>query len=452
VNTSLRAAALTMVALALCLAGESPARAQGLSSEQQRIRDRMDGVERRLLELIETTEQPERADRLRRALTLSRDTLLVSRMRDIASLLAEGRYSEAREAETDVLADLQLLADALNEGQGADRLARLRRAADEVGALLRRQTAAAERTPGLTPSNQEQLDRAADLQQGIRSDTDKLRAALGPSPGGEELALAMPFMDGAEEALRQAQTRQAEAQQLRARERLQAAGAALRRAIRRAEAERRAEARRNMGEVLRRMLEEQRDVSADTAETAERTAAVPAGRAPMLRLADLAERERALARRSRQAAELLEAFGRTVAWPEAMARLEEDLLACAGLLEAGRIGPARALQSDIENMLETLARVLARASEPAERPPEQEPQDRQQGRRDRPPVNLAEELKVVRALQSALNRRTARLHERRGAMEAQEVRSGLDRLAERQAALRKALGQLEQLAAGGEAE
>lgn len=450
-STVLRPAMLTALAVGLCL--WATARAQELPAEQQRIRERMEGVERRLLELIETTGQPERADRLRRALTLSRDALLVSRMREIATLLAEGRYAEAREAEMAVLDDLQLMADALAEGEGAERLDRLRRAAQELEGLLGRQTAAADETSGADPSETDELGRLADLQQEIRQDTEKLRAALGNSPGGEELALAVPAMEGAREALRRAQVREAQAQQRSARERLEAARDALRDAIRRAEAQRRSEARRGMAEVLRRMLEEQRRISTDTAETAEGVGGPqPPGRAVMLRLADLAERERALARRVRDAAELLGDFGRTVAWPEAMARLEEDLLACGDLLDEADVEPARVLQEDIEDMLAMLIQVLATAGEPAERPPDEEPQDREQRQPERPPVNMAEELKVLRTLQSGLNRRTARLHERRADLAASELRSGTERLAERQAALREGLVELEQLAAGGEAE
>ena len=166
----------------------------------------------------------------------------------------------------------------------------------------------------------------------------------------------------------------------------------------------------------------------------------------------LAERERALARRVRDAAALLDDFGRTVAWPEAMARLEEDLLTCGDLLDRADFEPARALQRDIEDMLETLMQVLSAAPEPAERPPDQERQDRERRQRERPPVNMAEELKVLRTLQSALNRRTARLDERRGVLESPELGSGVERLAERQAALREGLLELEQLTAGGEAE
>ncbi|MFO7958971.1 MAG: hypothetical protein R6X33_17945 [Candidatus Brocadiia bacterium] len=450
-STILRPVVLTAIVGGLCLS--VTARAQELPAEQQRIRERMEGVERRLLELIETTEQPERADRLRRALTLSRDALLVSRMREIASLLAEGRYAEARQAELAVLDDLQLMADALTEGEGAERLDRLRRAAEELDGLLRRQTAAADATSGVDPSDPEELGRLADLQEEIREDTEKLRAALGNSPGGEELALAVPSMEAAREALRRAQVPETQAEQGSARERLEAARDAVRDAIRRAEAQRRSEARRGMVEVLRGMLEEQREISADTVDTAGRVGGSQRpGRAVMLRLADLAERERALARRVRDAAALLDDFGRTVAWPEAMARLEEDLLACGDLLDEADVEPARVLQKDIEDILETLMQVLSAAPETAERPPDRERQDRERRQRERPPVNMAEELKVLRTLQSALNRRTARLDERRGVLESPELGSGVERLAERQAALREGLLELEQLAAGGEAE
>ncbi len=438
-------AKLLFLALVLCLSAGPAGEAGELSAEQQRLRERMEAVERRLLELVGTVEDADRVARLRDALTLSRNSLLVNRMEDIASLLAEGRYAEAREAEGRMLADLQRLADILSRGDEGKSLERLHRAAAQLDALLQRQAELAALTAGLDPTGEDELDRAAGRQQDIGADTETLQMLLGPSPGGEDLASALPFMDSAGQALREARPEQAAAEQEEAGRHLQQARETLQEALRKAEAQRRAEARRGMAVVLQEFLEEQQDISSATERAAQEGDGETPGRALMLRLADLAVRQRALGRRVAEAAELLDDFGRTVAWPEALQSVRDDLDACAHLLDEGELASARDVQEEIEQTLEALIEVLRQTDAVAESPPDQ-PEDRQREETDPPAVNVGEELRVVRTLQSALNRRTARLHERRDRMEEGRVRARLEDLTARQAALRDGLARIEQLA------
>ena len=120
--------ALAIMALALAIAAgattaASAAGPEAVGRQQSLARERMQDVERRLLELADLIEpqDPARAAALRRALTVSRQEFVVANMANIESLLQGGNYGAAAQTEEQVLEALKQLGDMLGqEAQPAD--------------------------------------------------------------------------------------------------------------------------------------------------------------------------------------------------------------------------------------------------------------------------------------------------------------------------------------------
>ncbi len=440
-----------------------PALASGiepLALDQSRLKQRLSEVEQRMLEMAALLEpaQPQKAEQLRQAFKLSRDRLIVPRMEEIQSLLDRERYGEAVELQEQVLADLDRLAVSLSSVEWAGELSRLRHALERLEDVASRQAEAARRTEELsrlTAGSAEARLEAAQDQSGIRRDAAGLRADLGAAPGAEHLAGALGFMDEAGRALKDGADADALAAQLEAYGRLQAAQAALRSAIRRLDAQRRAEIRFKVRETLRQMHVEQQAILAETdridglrgdvaAPAEHRPATVP--RAELLNIAALAKREQGLLDMVDQAMALVAEDATPLALPRALTAVREDIASCAGLLQAGRTGRfVRGLQEDIiatlADLIEALTSDKARQPLPPDRPPAGEKRER----RPTVPVDVVAELKVIRAMQLSVSRQTARLdglrQEAPGLTD--ELSGGMRRAADRQGAVKRMVGDLQ---------
>lgn len=445
--------AIVVFLAALALGRALCAGPEALPLDQSRVRQRMGEVEQRLLEMAGPLEpqQPERAEQLRHAFKLSRDRLIVSRMARIGSLLGQERYAEAAWLQQEVLEDLDRLAGWLNAGQWAGELTRLREALSRLEALARRESDAVRRTRELSRLAAEGPSQAhaaaAENQRMIRSHADDLHVELRGGPGADHLAGSLGLMAQAERALRTGADADALAAQLEAGRHLVAAAAEVQRAISRLEAQRRAETRLRLREILRGMLEGQQAILAETKEVDRLVGHQPRpSRAQLLRIAALARREEGLLDAADEALALLEADGTSVALPAALKAVKADIAACAQLLQEGRTGAL------VQGLQEHVVAILAALIE-ALRTPEA---DRLRKLGERPPtkkgkggaealVEVVEELKVMRAMQVSLNRQTARADDLRGqsAELTDEVRAEIRRLAQRQGGIRRTVGDLQ---------
>ena len=150
----------------------------------------------------------------------------------------------------------------------------------------------------------------------------------------------------------------------------------------------------------------------------------------------LSRQEAAIVREADRAIEILLAEGTSVAFPEATQQIREDMQDVADRLAKVQVGEiTQMIEEDIIAQLEEAIEALQKAMEeleknktpPGQSPPPGEPQE--------PPlVDMLEEVKMIRALQMRVNRRTSRYAEMVGGDQADQpqVLAALRGLADRQ--------------------
>jgi len=157
---------------------------------------------------------------------------------------------------------------------------------------------------------------------------------------------------------------------------------------------------------FREILERHRPITTGTIDLEETRAARAWTRADRLRLADIAAEEKALADLVQVAHEILVEDGTTVVFPRVVAGLRDDMVNVHHRLEAERTGAyTQTLEKEIEQTLEELIEALERAQ-----------QERQAGSGQgqgqsaqsplQPLVPDSAELKLLKAAQLRVNRRT----------------------------------------------
>ena len=126
----------------------------------------------------------------------------------------------------------------------------------------------------------------------------------------------------------------------------------------------------------------------------------------------LARDEEEIAVEAIKALTLLKEEGSSVAFPEAVIELREDMLVISRRLEESRVGKlTQAIEKDIIESLEEMIDALQKELEKVEdEQQQQQKKDQQQQQQQEPPlVDKLAELKMLRALQLRINRRTRRL-------------------------------------------
>jgi hypothetical protein len=400
---------LLLTALALTAAGAHAGQGEALPRDQAMLAARMGEVEQRLLEMARLMEpdQPERARQLREALRLSREGFIVAGMESAGNMLDAGRYEEAVRLQQAALEELTRLAAALSLDRGED-LERLSAAARRLERLVQKQREATDRAGSMF--GLEAFRQAAAEQARLMDEARLLLAELAGGPGSEPLTEAVARMVDAQAALTDGEGARAAGAQAEAASKLDLALAAVLDAIARLQAQRRAELLRKVRGLLEGMLDGQRQVRLDT-EAAGRLSAQegPESRAWRLRTGDLAARQERLAQVPQQAFDLVAAEPALLALPVALRQLKDDALAVAGQLRGGLTGPpVQAAQQGIEAELQALIEALREAEVLSLRQPTEAPPPPSAGEPTRrSPVELLGELRVARALQAALQRRTA---------------------------------------------
>ena len=387
---------LTACALALLAAGGAHAQdAAALAAQQGRAELRMAELEQHLLGLVGRLEndEPAQAARLAEALALSRDRFIVETMAEARRLLARGRLDESARLQEQVAGDLAAMAALLAASDTAAELRRLTELEAALADLLARQAAAA-------------AAGTAAAQADVRTRAEGVQAQAPGRPGAAHLAAAVAHMLHAERTLGSGQGAPAGEAQAEAEHSLADALTAVRAAVAALRAQERAAARARLAGLLEAMEVEQESILADTRAVAEALSAVPV-RSAQLAVARLAERQQAVAD---QAAEALSAARETgsTALPAALAGLRADIGRAHDRLQAGNAGvDVQALQEGIVAELRALREAVRKAESPAAQvqPGEQE----RRSPSERPPPDLHGDLLVLRAVQTALQARTARL-------------------------------------------
>jgi len=418
--------------------------ATGLAAEQARIAARMVELEQRLLELTGRTDEGAPGN-VERALRLSRERLIVANMERIRELVGRQRYAEAAELQEQVISDVTEVAAALAQERGGMELARLQELAGKLDGLIADQQAATGRTGRLAEG---QYGAAAQAQEDIRRALRELLGQADAVPGEAELAAAAQQMMAASEALGSGRTAAAEEAQRGATDRLQDARTQVQKAIAALEAQLRSRRRAKLRELFRAMLSEQLSIGTET-EVLHVTVgdAGAMSRAHRLQAAALAARERDLLVPAEEARLLLEADGTTAAMPVLLAQATDDVQVCADLLVDENVSPiVRELQADVGVALAALLEaVSAEPTEPAQEPDELA-KPPEPGRKHVRLLAVAEELKLVRAVQARVNARTAAAPDR---VPSTRLAENQARLAQMMRELQMALLQMKQGAAAG---
>ena len=158
---------------------------------------------------------------------------------------------------------------------------------------------------------------------------------------------------------------------------------------------------------------------------------------------ELARDEEEIAVEAIKALMLLKEEGSSVAFPEAVIELREDMLVVSRRLEESKVGKlSQAIEQDIieslEEMIDALQKELEKVEDEDKDQKDQKPQQQQQ--QEPPLVDKLAELKMLRALQLRINRRTRRLARLIDGDQAtaRDVLQQLKELARRQARVQKA--------------
>ena len=454
-----------------------------LRSEQQELAARYKLLEEKLFKLYEYEKErnPERSELLRRAFETSKERFTHKQLETIAQLLATKQLRQAQDRQQDAVKDLVALLELLKSGDRSkrirDKIKRFQDYLDEVNRIARIQQGIRGQAEGgvekgrLENSQDKNASRTSDLAKQIAENesaggAEESEPSANGSPGGEGTPGGEPSTD--QESQQNSDANPVEGRLQAAQQRMEEAKKKLEdakrdesiEAMREAEREL-AAAKRELEEILKQLREEEIGRSLARLESRfrkmlerevrvyEKTKQlhdVPSEvrRAEFeIRAGKISVEQRQIHEEAGRALLLLREDGSSIAFPETVEQMQEDMMQIAGRLSAARVGLVT--QEIEEDVIETLDYLIA-ALVQAQRDLDENSDDRsQQGNGapgDQPLVDQIAELKMIRGLQHRINKR----HERYsklledpenpiGQTDDPELRDALRRLSERQQAL-----------------
>lgn len=470
---------LVWLALALALSASPEAAEAPLGDEQAGISRRFGEFEslvERMADLLARSD-PERAALLRKVFALSRKELLREDMEKLAAALRSGDLPGSVKLEQGVLERLESLLDLLlsedRARQVKERRERLEKEARAIAALRHLQVELRQKTerlspPGAPPAQLEVkqahlASRAEKLADRLSKEaTDKSAKTPGaaekdsaregePKSDKERAGAAEKHSRAASQKMREAEARlktpaksQATGPQDEAIRSLEKAGQELEEILRQLREEERQQVLVSLAARLRKMREieeivREGTVAADKVPRNKRT------RADEQRAVALARRQLTLHAEIEQALVVIREDGTSVAIGEALAEVDVDVMSIARALEHGDTGQrTQEVESEVIAVLEDLIAAIDRQiREGGGKAP-----SGSGGSNAAPPlVSQLAELKMLRALEERVWRRTERLLALPpAARQAPDARADLADLAERQARIYRVA---KELAAGG---
>ncbi len=260
------------------------------------------------------------------------------------------------------------------------------------------------------------------------------------NPARKSLEEAQKRMQEAQKRLEEAKRNESVDEQRKAKEELEKAKAQLEEILRQLREE---EIKRTLAALearFRKMLEMQLVVY----ESTRRLDQLPAdsrGEAFIVQCGKLAFDERKIALEAQKALAILEEEGSSVAFPASVEQMREDMDQVGNRLAETRVDDITVgIEEDIISALEEMIEALQKAQKDQEEQEQQQQQQQQQGEpEDQPLVDKIAELKMIKALQERVNKRTnryARLLEDEedvvGQAESADLVDALRQLSERQ--------------------
>ncbi|QDU45389.1 hypothetical protein Mal52_38830 [Symmachiella dynata] len=244
---------------------------------------------------------------------------------------------------------------------------------------------------------------------GQKSDGQQQQQQQQPStPGRQEVEQARKAMQDALDKLKEGQRDDASQDQTDAIAKLQQAKERLEEILRQLREEERERMLTKLEDRFQQMLAVQILIYDNT---------VPLGKIPedqretrhISKAKELARKEAELALEAEKALTLLKDEGSSVAFPEAVEQMRDDMRTVTTRLEAAQVGElTQGIEQDIIETLEELVEALQREIEQGKTKPQDQKKQQQQKRKEEL-LNKLAELKMLRSLQLRINRGTKRL-------------------------------------------
>ncbi len=408
--------------------------AEELSLEQQQIAAKFRRLEQVLVRMAELTEgtDPRRAALLKKAVRQSGEQLIDVRFETLVELLRKDQLARAMQNQQYLGKDLQALLKLLMSEDRAKRIRsrklRIREYLKRINLIIKQQKDIQGRTADSEnpkPISSEQ-GRLADHTEALAKDIEKNEEADGKGQGPKKppsqdspqnepstrqrLETAQQRMKEAQDELDRTEREGAVEKQEEALRALQQAKAQLMEILRQLREEEIARMLAMLEARFRKMLQMQREVLDGTT----RLGTVPKPQRSHhhdIEAGRLSGKESEIVVQCDKVLLLLHEDGTAVAFPEAVGQMRDDMQQVVLRLAEAKVGPiTEAIEKDIIAALEEMIEALKKARKEMEdkktksnRPPGQ-PQD--------PPlVDLLSELRMIRALQMRINRRTQRYSE-----------------------------------------
>ena len=274
-------------------------------------------------------------------------------------------------------------------------------------------------------------------KQGQGSDAEQ--PAQQKHPARTRLEAARQRMDEAQKQLEQAKRNDAVQKQEEAIRELERARADLEEVLRQLREEEIGRTLTTLEVRFQRMLERQRAIYAAT-QRLDKTPKDQRGHNHEIEAGRLSNDESLLVIEADKALALLREEGSAVALPEAIVQMRADMQQVVARLAQARVDSiTQAIEEDILAALEEMIAALQKAIDKLEERKQQPPAARQGQPAEEPLVDQLSELKMIRAMQMRVNRRTERYSKLLAGPQAEkgELLDALKRLAEREAEIHR---------------
>jgi len=382
-------------------------------TEQRAIAEIIGDLEKRLLELLITTNQddPEKIKRLKTAIAYLRDKAISDNAADAATLLKDRRFGKALQIEKQVAGDLQEILKIFKKSFLREQLEEYLKFRQRIADLLGKQkgeTAKGKELSEAANADQDAMKDAAHSQKELEGETSEtareMEAGMPQVPGAENVSQASGKMGKASKSMKSGQMGKAGQNQQGAEQDLKNALDELDQAIRDLQQMLQQQALAKLQELVRKMLDRQKVVS-KRSESLEKQIA-PNEKPAKEQVAaskTLGKEENKIEKMSDEALDLLKTDGTAPAFTEGMKMVKADLGDVGANLNKGQL-TKRELekQKDIENMLKNMLDALNQ--EQAQQAGDQPPQQGQPGGQPQQPplVPLTAELQLMKMLQQGI--------------------------------------------------
>lgn len=264
-------------------------------------------------------------------------------------------------------------------------------------------------------------------------------------PAGEQVQQAVPQQNGAEDDIKKGDPQEASKKQDKAIEQLQKALEELEKRLKQLREKELAKLLANLEERVARMLRMQQEVKTST-EGIHKTVVALGGKAAVAEIQKSqaeADKESQIIAEAEKALKLMEGEGTAVVFAGVLAQVKGDMEAIQKRLNEARVGEdTQQIEQDVIDQLKMMLEALKKAKQELEnKPSDPKPNDPNANKQNQKLIDLLNELKLVKALQEQVNKRTI-MHNKQDPGEQSKdplVQAELKQLAERQKVLQDML-------------